>query len=239
MRESGFDPTDRFGPFGADVTRYAPVCLNTLLYRWSWTSPRSTSALGRQRCGRHARSAPRSAATRIEPVLWDETAGLYFDYDFARGSRRRYPFATTFWPLWAGLAVARAGARRVRDNLPPLRAARAAIVTSTRVTGAQWDAPFGWAPLQLFAVAGPAPLRLRRRRRPRRARLAVDAGRGLRAPRHAGREVRRRAAHAPTSPARLAFGYTSNEVGFGWTNGVALELLADLRASGSRVSARR
>ena len=28
---------------------------------------------------------------------------------------------------------------------------------------------------------------------------------------------------------RLAFGYTSNEVGFGWTNGVALELLADLR----------
>ena len=33
----------------------------------------------------------------------------------------------------------------------------------------------------------------------------------------------------PTSPAGSAFGYASNEIGFGWTNGVALELLADLR----------
>ena len=27
---------------------------------------------------------------------------------------------------------------------------------------------------------------------------------------------------------RLAFGYTSNEIGFGWTNGVALELYRDM-----------
>ena len=28
MRESGFDITNRFGPFSADVIHYAPVCLN-------------------------------------------------------------------------------------------------------------------------------------------------------------------------------------------------------------------
>jgi alpha,alpha-trehalase len=28
MRESGFDPSNRFGPFGADIVHYLPVCLN-------------------------------------------------------------------------------------------------------------------------------------------------------------------------------------------------------------------
>jgi len=32
MRESGFDPSARFGPFNADVIQYNPVCLNSLLY---------------------------------------------------------------------------------------------------------------------------------------------------------------------------------------------------------------
>ena len=31
MRESGFDPSERWGPFGVDVIEYAPVCLNVLL----------------------------------------------------------------------------------------------------------------------------------------------------------------------------------------------------------------
>ena len=97
-----------------------------------------------------ARAEARKA--RIEPLLWDEGAGLYFDYDFERGRRNPYPFATTFWPLWAGVASP-AHARRVRDNLP-LFERPGGIVTSTTVTGAQWDAPFGWAPLQLFAVHG-------------------------------------------------------------------------------------
>src|SRR5690606_15444223 len=33
MRESGFDPTSRFGPLNLDVVHYAPVCLNVLLYQ--------------------------------------------------------------------------------------------------------------------------------------------------------------------------------------------------------------
>src|SRR5262249_38811222 len=32
MRESGFDPSDRFGRFNVDVIHYNPVCLNSLLY---------------------------------------------------------------------------------------------------------------------------------------------------------------------------------------------------------------
>jgi alpha,alpha-trehalase len=32
MRESGFDPSDRFGKFNIDIIHYNPVCLNSLLY---------------------------------------------------------------------------------------------------------------------------------------------------------------------------------------------------------------
>ena len=32
MRESGFDPSNRFGPFSAAIIDYDPVCLNSLLY---------------------------------------------------------------------------------------------------------------------------------------------------------------------------------------------------------------
>ncbi len=33
MRESGFDTTFRFGPFGGSTQDFAPVCLNSLLYK--------------------------------------------------------------------------------------------------------------------------------------------------------------------------------------------------------------
>ena len=32
MRESGFDPSSRFGPLSVDIIDYDPVCLNSLLY---------------------------------------------------------------------------------------------------------------------------------------------------------------------------------------------------------------
>jgi len=223
MRESGFDPTGRFGPFGADVTRYAPVCLNTLLYRMERNLAEIDQALGRDGKDWLARAEARKA--RIETLLWDDGAGLYFDYDFESGRRNPYPFATTFWPLWAGVA-SRAHAGRVRDNLP-LFERPGGIVTSTTVTGAQWDAPFGWAPLQLFAVHGL-----------HRYAFDADADRIARAWlsmlvedfERRGTLVEKYDVERRTSEVagKLAFGYTSNEIGFGWTNGVALELLAGL-----------
>jgi len=42
---------------------------------------------------------------------------------------------------------------RVRTNLSRFEAP-GGILTSTQVTGSQWDAPFGWAPRQMIAVEG-------------------------------------------------------------------------------------
>ncbi len=222
MRESGFDPTDRFGPFGAGTTRMLPVCLNTLLYMMERNLAGIDAALGRPADGAAWTARAEQRHRRIDALLWDEPAGLYLDYDFVSGARRDYPFATTFWPLAAGLASP-AQAARVRANLPMFERP-GGIVTSTHVSGSQWDAPFGWAPLQLFAVEG-----LRRAGYGGEADRVAQAFLSMLADDFERRgtlvekyDVERRTSELAGA---LKYGYASNEIGFGWTNGVAIELM--------------
>src|SRR5215207_4693387 len=49
MRESGFDPSNRFGPFNTDIIHYNPVCLNSLLYLMETDAAEIMSLLGRPR----------------------------------------------------------------------------------------------------------------------------------------------------------------------------------------------
>jgi alpha,alpha-trehalase len=123
-------------------------------------------------------------------------------------------------------------ARRVHANLPMFERP-GGIRTSTTVTGAQWDAPFGWAPLQLFAVRG----LLRYGFDDDADRIAVAwlsmlvedfEHRGTLVEKY---DVERRASDVA---GQLAYGYNSNEVGFGWTNGVAVQLVNNLVRSRRR-----
>jgi alpha,alpha-trehalase len=225
MRESGFDPSNRFGPFNASITDYAPVCLNVLLYRMEQEAGRIATILGNASAATEWQARARRRRQLVDRYLWDQEAGLYFDYNVATGQRRHYEFATTFYPLWAGLSSPEQ-ARRVVGNLGRFEAP-GGILTSTQTSGSQWDAPFGWAPLQLIAVQG-----LRRygyqTEADRIARkfvsLVVDdfTARGTIVEKY---DVQRRSSDLAGG---LKFGYTSNEVGFGWTNAAILELLAGL-----------
>ena len=48
MRESGFDPSNRFGPFNIDIIHYDPVCLNSLLYLMETQAADILHILGRE-----------------------------------------------------------------------------------------------------------------------------------------------------------------------------------------------
>jgi alpha,alpha-trehalase len=221
MRESGFDPSDRFGRLGLGVIDYDPVCLNTLL----WVMERDLATILTEigRAGEADAWLQRAATRRlsIDRYLWDPVRGLYLDYDTTNGRRRDYPFATTFMPLWAGVASDEQ-ARRVVANLS-LFEAPGGIRTSTQRTGSQWDAPYVWAPLVLMAAQG-----LRRYGfRDEADRVSVNflsmvlaefIARGAIFEKYDG-ETR-----THETSAGVHFGYTSNEVGFGWTNAAFLEL---------------
>jgi alpha,alpha-trehalase len=231
MRESGFDPSNRFGPFNIDIIHYDPLCLNSLLYLMETDTAEILRILGRARPARVWASRAAERKQRINRLLWDEHDGLYYDYNFARKEVRRYPFVTTFYPLWVGVAD-RSQAARIVANLH-LFERPGGLLTSTHVSGSQWDAPYGWAPTELIAIQG-----LRR------------YGYNTEADRITANflstilkefiqhntivekyDVERRESEVS---AGLKFGYKSNEIGFGWTNAAFVELYANLPAAKKR-----
>jgi alpha,alpha-trehalase len=225
MRESGFDPSNRFGPFNVDVIHYNPVCLNSLLYLMETQMAEILEIVHRKPDAEIWQKRARDRAALINRLLWDSQDGLYYDYQFVTHQVRRYPFVTTFYPLWAGIASPEQAARIVK-NLP-LFERPGGLQTSTKASGDQWDAPFGWAPLQMIAIQGL-----------RRYGYQKDADRISRAFlslvmqefRKHGTVLEKYDVVRRSSDLRgeIVFGYRSNEAGFGWTNAVFTALLDEL-----------
>ena len=225
MRESGFDPSNRFGPFNIDIIHYNPVCLNSLLYVMEKQTAEILQALGRPTDAVEWDRRAKDRAARINRLLWDEHDGLYYDYDFVHEKLRPYPFLTTFYPLWAGIASPEQAARLERNV--KLFEKAGGLETSTNVSGSQWDAPFGWAPLEMLAVDGL-----------RRYGFAADADRiseeflklVLEQYRRSGTIVEKYdvVRLSTNLGGELHFGYRSNEAGFGWTNAAFTRLWDEL-----------
>ena len=216
MRESGFDPSWRFGALNSGILEFAPVCLNTLLVAYARDIAEVYRRL--QRPGADAWEArAQTRAQAIQALLWDEQAGLFSDYNYATQTQRHYPFLTTFWPMWAGIASQTQAARLVQAL--PLFEQPGGLQTSTHISGVQWDAPYGWAPLQLMAVE--ALVRYgytddaRRIAQKFLSMVETDFARTQVVVEKYDVAQRRSVVH-------LQAGYAGNEVGFGWTNATLL-----------------
>jgi alpha,alpha-trehalase len=223
MRESGFDPSNRFGPFNIDIIHYNPVCLNSLLYLMETDTAEIMRELGRVRDA--GQWLERAAARRrsINRLMWDEKEGLYYDYNFQKRAVRRYPFATSFYPLWVGIADRRQAARIV-SNLHLFERA-GGLQTSTNASGNQWDAPFGWAPLQMIGVWGLRRYGYRREADRITANFLSTVLKEFVQYKTIVEkyDVERRESEISSG---IKFGYTYNVVGFGWTNAAFTDLYA-------------
>ena len=219
MRESGFDVSFRFGPFGAATPEFAAVGLNCLLYKSEKDLEWMSNQLGMNGAASEWAERAENRRKDINRYFWSSTYGLYYDYNFDLGTQSRYSYATTFYPLWVGLATPEQ-AREVVKNLSAFDRP-GGIVMSMVNTGAQWDAPYGWAPIQLIAIEG-----LRR--------YGYDAeANGISLQflsmvldnfRKDGTIFEKYDVDNRTSATSIQVGYKTNVVGFGWTNGVFLAL---------------
>jgi alpha,alpha-trehalase len=224
MRESGFDTSFRFGPYGGFTHHFAAVDLNSLLYKSELDLADIASLIGHDDESQQWHKAADVRRRAINKYLWNSSAGMYFDYDFTKSHQSSYIFASTFYPLWAGLASAQqAGA--IASHLKDFERA-GGLMTSTQETGAQWDAPYGWAPIQLIGVEGL-----------RRYGFNVDADRISREflgtvivnfKRDSTIREKYDVVHR-TAETHVDAGYSQNVIGFGWTNAVYLEFLDQLK----------
>jgi alpha,alpha-trehalase len=226
MRESGFDISFRFGPYGARTHHFAPVCLNSLLYKTEKDLEQMSAALGRKEDSEKWRQRAEQRKADVQKYLWDSGRGLYFDYDSEKQSRSAYEYVTTFYPLWAGIATPEQ-ARSVMQHIARFEQP-GGLVMSPYETGGQWDFPYAWAPNQLMAIEGM-----------RRSGFEEDANRVsykflsmVMENFHRDGTIREKYdAVKRSSDTQVTAGYHMNIVGFGWTNGVFLALLHSLPPS--------
>jgi alpha,alpha-trehalase len=225
MRESGFDISFRFGPYGAETHHFAPVCLNSLLYKTEEDMAKMSSWLGNEQEAIQWRRRAQERQKLVQALLWNRQAALFLDYNFRTRQQSSYAYATTFYPLWVGIATT-AQARAVVNNLH-LFEYQGGLAMSTKDTGVQWDYPYGWAPIQLLAVEGL-----------RRYGYKADADRisskflamVLANFERDGNIREKYNVVTDSSNIELREGYRGNIIGFGWTNGVFLDLLRELPA---------
>jgi alpha,alpha-trehalase len=223
MRESGFDISFRFGPYGAATHHYAPVCLNSLLYRDEKNLEQIAETLGRNDDAKVWTSRSEARRAAMNKYLWDEKRGMFFDYDFTHGERSTYDYVTTYYPLWAGLATPEQ-AKSIEANLKHFERP-GGLMTSTATTGTQWDAPYAWAPLNMMAIEGLRDYGFVEDAN----RISYDFLSMVRDEYKRDGTIREKYnAITRSSKVHVEAGYDVNVIGFGWTNGVFLVLLQAL-----------
>ena len=220
MRESGFDISFRFGAYGAATHHFAPVCLNSLLYKTERDLAEMGRMLGHTADAEKWNRIAEARKTAINKYLWDATRGEFFDYNTETKSQSTYEYLATFYPLWAGLAT-KEQANSVLRNLSKFERPKG-LQTSPYDTGMQWDAPYAWAPLEFIAVEG-----LRRYGFDEAAnRVSYEFVSTVAENFKRDGTIREKYnATTGTTDAAVKSGYQINVIGFGWTNAAVLEFL--------------
>ncbi|HKK46916.1 MAG TPA: alpha,alpha-trehalase TreF [Balneolaceae bacterium] len=152
--ESGWDFSSRW--FRDDqrmstihTTDILPVDLNALLYFLEFK-------LGEWTDGETSRQYVEAAQKRkqiFDRFFWDDSEGLYFDFDWRQQEQTQSRSLATAYPLFIGFASEQQ-AKSVAHILEHKFLKDGGLVTTLRDTGQQWDSPNGWAPLQWVSVRG-------------------------------------------------------------------------------------
>ncbi len=219
MRESGYDPSFRWGPFDGSTQHYAPDCLNSLLYKAEMDLAQMAEILGYSGGVKKWQAAAEQRKKLINKYLWNAEKGMFFDWDFTTGTQSSYHYVTTFFPLWVGLATPEQ-AKGVMKNLG-IFDHEGGLAMSDQQTGVQWDLPYGWAPNNLIAIEGM-----------RRAGYDAEADRVsvqflttvLTNYKRTGTIREKYNVVTGSDEAPVLAGYHENLIGFGWTNGTFLVL---------------
>jgi alpha,alpha-trehalase len=227
---SGWDFSSRWygreGEFASTETaNLLPVDLNSLLYSMELQLAEGFANRGDQEAASAYRTRAESRKSLINRMMWDPETRFYKDFNFRSNSRCGELTLAGVYPLYFGIA-GRTQAAGIRDRIMSDFLKPGGLVTSLRITGQQWDAPNGWAPLQWMAVRGLLNYGYKEEAREIMQRwLALNH----RVYRENGKMMEKY--NVVDTTLLSGGGEYPTQDGFGWTNGVALgfrDLLEEL-----------
>ncbi len=163
--------------------------------------------------------------------MWSDQDAAFLDYDWQLAQKRPQLSAATAVPLYAGVASphqAQQAAATIRARL----LVAGGIATTEQISGQQWDAPNGWAPLQWMAIQG--LYRYGERELSQEiARRWLQTVHGLYA--REWKLVEKYTLHTASDSATGGSGgeYPLQD-GFGWTNGITRKLMLETNSANTR-----
>ena len=163
VRESGHDTSYRLDGNCADLNL---VELNAMLYKYET----DFSEVIREEFDDeflhynseywNLKAVERKAAINL--YMWNEEAGMYFDFDITKNQQTDFVAVTTLTPLWANLCSKEQAEKLVKTAVPILKEKgglagctkeSVGIISESRPQR-QWDYPNGWAPHQMMIWRG-------------------------------------------------------------------------------------
>jgi alpha,alpha-trehalase len=167
VRESGHDTSYRIDGNCADLNL---VDLNSMLYKYEIDFGEliqkefdgSFQIEGKEYSSEYWFNQAEKRKELVNQYLWNESEGLYFDFNFKEQKQSTFVSATTLLPLWCGMASKEQAEKLVHKAVPILKE-KGGIAGSTKESVGeisenrpqrQWDYPNGWAPHQMMIWKG-------------------------------------------------------------------------------------
>jgi alpha,alpha-trehalase len=222
--ESGWDFSSRWLADGATLstiqtTSYLPIDLNSLLYRLEQVIAHACEIAHDRACVESFAELAKKRSAAIDRYLWNDAGYFYTDFNWTRAEAVDAVTAAVAFALFSGVATperAQQTAKALERLLAP-----GGLVTTSRKTDEQWDSPNGWAPLVWIAVSG--------LRRYEQHDLAREIGTRFLSRIEALFATEAKLVEKYDVQSAAVRGGGGGEYplqdGFGWTNGVTLELL--------------
>lgn len=156
--ESGWDMTPRYGRRALD---FLPVDLNSLLYKYEADFARYYRLIQDDSSAEKWEAAAKQRAGAMNDLMWSNTRGLYYDYNYAKKRKGSVSSLAAYFPMWAGLADKKQAAQLVKalrrfEEKGGLSTTDAQPINHVMPGGlpTQWAHPNGWAPLQFIVIEG-------------------------------------------------------------------------------------
>jgi len=156
--ESGWDFSSRWLKDGKSLTtiqttRIVPVDLNSLMYHMEKTLAEAWRIKGNNKKAALFRKKAENRRKWIQKYCWSKKKKFFTDYNFVQQASTGVISLACMYPLYMNVATKNQAASTV-SILKKYLLKPGGVVTTTNHTGQQWDAPNGWAPLQWITYKG-------------------------------------------------------------------------------------